>query len=48
MEAAQSARPPNRSGNDGGSTVHEGSCMFGHLDENKGTGWDIAVGARPV
>lgn len=32
-----------RSGNDGGSTVDQGSCMFGHLDPNAGTGTDIGA-----
>ena len=30
-------------GQDGGSTIHQGSCMFGNLDANQGTGYDIAA-----
>eukprot|EP00879_Flechtneria_rotunda_P015993 GHRR01016726.1.p1 GENE.GHRR01016726.1~~GHRR01016726.1.p1 ORF type:complete len:373 (+),score=77.90 GHRR01016726.1:674-1792(+) len=26
-----------------GMSIHAGSCMFGNLDANKGTGWDIAA-----
>lgn len=24
-------------------TIHEGSCKYGYLDPNKGTGWDVAA-----
>lgn len=24
-------------------SIHQGSCMFGNIDGNKGTGWDIAA-----
>eukprot|EP00879_Flechtneria_rotunda_P026763 GHRR01028587.1.p1 GENE.GHRR01028587.1~~GHRR01028587.1.p1 ORF type:complete len:127 (+),score=27.10 GHRR01028587.1:317-697(+) len=30
-------------GDDGGASIHQGSCMFGHIDYNKGTGWDIGA-----
>lgn len=30
-------------GEDGGATIHEGSCMYYNLDPNVGTGWDIAA-----
>ncbi len=30
-------------GQDGGATVDQGSCMFGHLDYNAGTGYDIVA-----
>ena len=30
-------------GEDGGACVHEGSCMFGKLDANSPTGYDIAA-----
>jgi hypothetical protein len=30
-------------GQDGGSTINDGSCMFGYLDPSKGTGADIAA-----
>lgn len=30
-------------GEDGGTTIDQGSCMFGHIDPNKGTGLDIAA-----
>lgn len=30
-------------GQDGGATIEQGSCMFGHLDYHSGTGWDIAA-----
>ncbi|GBF92088.1 hypothetical protein Rsub_04435 [Raphidocelis subcapitata] len=30
-------------GEDGGTTIHQGSCQFGQLDSNAGTGYDIAA-----
>jgi hypothetical protein len=30
-------------GQDGGSTIHQGSCMFGNLKAGQGTGYDIAA-----
>jgi hypothetical protein len=35
--------PTCSSGEDGGTTIHQGSCMFGHIDANKGTGWNVAA-----
>lgn len=34
---------PLSAGDDGGTTIDQGSCMFGYLDPNKGTGRDIAA-----
>lgn len=30
-------------GSNDGFSIHRGSCQFGHLDRNTGTGWDIAA-----
>ncbi|WIA22297.1 hypothetical protein OEZ85_004615 [Tetradesmus obliquus] len=30
-------------GGSDGMSIHQGSCMFGNIDGNKGTGWDIAA-----
>ncbi|WIA42754.1 hypothetical protein OEZ86_008697 [Tetradesmus obliquus] len=42
VAAGSSGRATFYGGSDGMS-IHQGSCMFGNIDGNKGTGWDIAA-----
>jgi len=39
----QTTHHTTTSGADGGTTIHQGSCVFGQLSEGAGTGYDIAA-----